>query len=166
MKTHALAILVGSAVSFALPALGQQQDTPEPQTVARLDELSEKYDQADNKADASAMAALFTDDAVFVTDRGPIKGRQAIKKWFADLYQAFPSCTHNSKPDQDASHMIGTSGDRAWTAGGWSLALQAKSGDPIPLKGYWSAIEVRDGNDWKFQMLAWNMTPALPPETK
>jgi ketosteroid isomerase-like protein len=36
-----------------------------------------------------AIAALFTEDAVFVTDRGPVNGRQAIEKWYTDLYKGW-----------------------------------------------------------------------------
>jgi hypothetical protein len=31
--------------------------------------------------------------------------------------------------------------------GEWSVTLQGKTGDPIPLKGNWSVI--REGDDWK-----------------
>ena len=33
------------------------------------------------------MAALFTEDAVLVTDAGPVYGREAIKKYYTDLFQ-------------------------------------------------------------------------------
>ena len=41
------------------------------------------------------------------------------------------------------------------------FTVQGKSGDPIKLKGYWSAINVREGDIWKIKMLTFNMTP--PP---
>jgi hypothetical protein len=31
-------------------------------------------------------------------------------------------------------------------------------------KGYWSAIDIREGDGWKIRMLTWNMTPP-PPAT-
>ena len=56
--------------------------------------------------------------------------------------------------------MIGTAGNEVWANGYWSLTWQGKTGDPIQLKGYWSAIEVREGDAWKTRMQTWNVTPA------
>jgi uncharacterized protein (TIGR02246 family) len=43
------------------------KDTPDPQLRQQLDALIKKYDEAVNNNDAAALAALFTDDAVFVS---------------------------------------------------------------------------------------------------
>lgn len=45
-----------------------------------LDALTQKTDEAYNDGDATALAALYTEDAVLVTDAGPIYGRKAIEK--------------------------------------------------------------------------------------
>ena len=66
------------------------------------------------------------------------------------------------KVDQYSPHVIGTAGNEIWLNGEWSATLQAETGEPIPIKGYWSEILVRDGDAWKAQMLAWNTTPAPP----
>jgi hypothetical protein len=34
-----------------------------------------------------------------------------------------------------------------------------QNGGPMQLKGYWSVIDSREGDDWKIRMLTWNMTP-------
>jgi hypothetical protein len=34
------------------------------------------------------------------------------------------------------------------------------------MKGYWSTIDRREGDDWKIRMLTVNVTPAPAPETK
>ena len=66
-----------------------------------------------------------------------------------------------TKFDRNAPHMIGTAGNEVWRTGEWSSTVQGKSGDPMKLEGYWSAINVRDGDTWKIQMLTFNVTP--PP---
>ena len=33
--------------------------------------------------DAAAAAACFTEDAVYVTDTGPVNGREATEKWYS-----------------------------------------------------------------------------------
>jgi len=45
-----------------------------------------KYDEAFNKNDPAALAALFTENAVLVTPQGTIYGRKAIEKYSADNY--------------------------------------------------------------------------------
>jgi hypothetical protein len=44
-----------------------------------------------------------------------------------------------------------------------SATLQGKTGDPLRLKGYWSAIESREGDIWKDRMQIWNVAPASVP---
>ena len=39
-----------------------------------------------NNNDAAAVATFFTEDAVIVTDTGPIYGRKAVEKSFVDLF--------------------------------------------------------------------------------
>jgi uncharacterized protein (TIGR02246 family) len=81
------------AISLALPTFAQQKNTPDPQLRQVADALSRKLNDAWNNNDASALAALFTKDAVLVNDTGPIYGRDAIEKTYADLFQKCISAT-------------------------------------------------------------------------
>jgi ketosteroid isomerase-like protein len=138
----------------------------DPQTIEQLQTESKKYDEAINNNDAAAVAALFTEDAVFVTDTGPVYGRKAIEKSHADFFQQWHCSNHTVVVDQYSPHAIGTAGNEIWWNGEWSQTLQGKSGDPIQVKGYWSAIKVREGDSWKDRMMTWNVTPAPPSEAK
>ena len=64
--------LVGLAIGFAVPAFAQQKDTVDPQIIEQLNALTEKFIEAVDNNDVAAVAALFTEDAVFVTDAGPV----------------------------------------------------------------------------------------------
>jgi ketosteroid isomerase-like protein len=161
MKIHFLLALAGLALSFAFPAFAQQ--TADPKTIEQFDEFNKKFDEAFNNNDAAAVAAFFT-DAVQVTPEGPIYGREAIEKNFADLFTQIHVSEHINKTDRPP-HAIGTAGNEVWRNGEWSFTLQGKSGGPIQLKGYWSAINVREGDTWKILMLTYNVTPA-PAATK
>ena len=55
-----------------------------------------------NKNDAAAAAALFTEDAIYLTDRGPINGREAIEKMYADLFQKMHFSDHVITGDQES----------------------------------------------------------------
>jgi uncharacterized protein (TIGR02246 family) len=61
----------------------ERTKTPDPQPRQQLDAKIQKYNEAFNKNDAGAVAAFFTEDAVLVTDKGPIYGLEAIEKHFA-----------------------------------------------------------------------------------
>jgi uncharacterized protein (TIGR02246 family) len=138
-----------------------QKDTADPQLRQQLDAKIKKYDEASNKNDAAALAAFFTEEAVYVTDRGPICGREAIEKYFTDLFQNVDFSSHIANADQDSPHIVGTAGNEMWATGSWSLTHQEKGGEPMPLNGYWSEIYVREGDAWKVRMQMWNITP--PP---
>ena len=64
--------LAGLAVSFALPPFAQQKDEPDPKITEQLNALSKKTKEAFANGDAAALAALYMDDAVEVTNEGPI----------------------------------------------------------------------------------------------
>ena len=121
-----------------------------------------KFDRAMVKGDAAAAAALFTEDAGFVDPTaGPIQGRKAIKKFFANGFQRIPFISHVSTPDQHSPHVIGTTGDKIWTSGQWNVTLRGPDGAPVQIKGYWLDVIVRKGNRWKI-LVAYH-APATPP---
>jgi hypothetical protein len=82
MKIHLLVALVGLSISFAVPTFAQQTNTPDPQIPSSVISLGMpmhlvssmrsgmKADEAFNKNDAGAVAALFTEDAVLVASDG------------------------------------------------------------------------------------------------
>jgi len=58
-----------------------------------------------------------------VTDRGPVNGREAIGKWYADLFQKVHFSDHIITIDQDSPHIIGTDGKEMWATGGRSTTI-------------------------------------------
>ena len=85
MKTRLLGALVGLAISFARPTFAQEQSAVDPETRQEIDAVSMQYDEALNKHDAAAVAALYTQDAVRVADwpgGQSSVGREAIKTAF------------------------------------------------------------------------------------
>ena len=54
MKIRLLFVLVGLAISYALPTFAQQTNTPDPQLRQVVDEQGAKFDKAWNNNDAAA----------------------------------------------------------------------------------------------------------------
>jgi ketosteroid isomerase-like protein len=136
----------------------EQTNTPDSQLRHQFGAKSKRFDEACANNDAAAAAAFFTEDAVFVTDRGPVCGRKAIEKYFAELFQKWRVSNHIRKRDQYFPHIIGTAGNEMWATGVWSATVQGRGGGPIQHKGYWTVI--REVDDWKIQMLALERNPS------
>jgi len=109
--------------------------------------FQQNYDDAANRLDATSVAGLFTEDAILVTDTGPVYGRQAIGKWYAGMFQQFHPKNFIGKPDENSTYIVGATGDEAWRIGEWSETIHVESGDPIHVKGFWSTIDIRQGED-------------------
>jgi quercetin dioxygenase-like cupin family protein/ketosteroid isomerase-like protein len=158
MKISLLHALVGLAISFAVPALAQQTNTPDPQLRQRLVALIKKHTDALDKNDAAAVAANFTEDGVLVTDRGSVFGREAIEKHYTEDFKQIHLSNNLAPIDEDSPHIIGAAGNEMWATGSWSATIQGQNFGPQPIKGYWSVI--RAGDDWKILNLTFNTTPA------
>ena len=60
---RSLLTLVGFAIGFLVPALAQEQSTIDPEVRQQIEAALAKYEDAYNKYDAAAIAALYTVDA-------------------------------------------------------------------------------------------------------
>jgi hypothetical protein len=96
-----LLTLVGLAFGSAVPALAQEQNTVNPEVRQQIEAVLVKFDEAFNKNDAAATAALFTQDAVHVirtwSEGGLASGQQAIEKRLAvEFASSVPATCHTS----------------------------------------------------------------------
>src|SRR5215469_10976546 len=89
-----LALCCGSA----LPTSAQEKDQAysflyravpaNPELAGQLDVINRQFDEAFNKHDAVALAALFTVNAILMAPMGGIfSGRDSIEKYFSDGFQ-------------------------------------------------------------------------------
>ena len=162
MKIRLALALFGLAFGFAIPVFSQQKDAVDPQVVEQLNALSKKTDEAFNSGDAVALGALYTEDAVLVNDTGPVYGREAIEKHWADVFKQVQFSSHLDKRDQNSPHSIATAGNEAWSNGEWSTTLKGEKFGPLDAKGNWLEIYRREGDTWKKRVDMWNLTPAPP----
>jgi uncharacterized protein (TIGR02246 family) len=116
--------------------------------------LTAKYDEVCNQRDAAALAALFTEDAVCVMPDGLLSGRQAIERWYSEHFQRWHPINHVVETNQ-----LNAIGPQVWSLGQWWNTLQSQNG-PVFVRGYWSALFVREGDAWRIRMLTCNESPS------
>src|ERR1700751_3787325 len=145
MKSRSVVALVGLAISFAVPTFAQQKEKVDPQIIEKLNAISKKFNEACNNNDAAAVAALFTEDAIFLTDTGPIYGREAIEKQYAEWFKGAHTSNHTGKHDPNSFRIVGTA-DKIGANGEWSETIEPPNSKPFQHKGYFFAIDTREGD--------------------
>jgi hypothetical protein len=149
--------LLLAIVAFAVSAFAQQQDDQK----QALANHAKKFDDAFNANDAAAVAALFTKDATYVTDTGIIVGRDAIQKYYENLFKTVRYSNHKGVPDATSPHMISPSS--FWCSGtftnSWKTVDGRYSGN---VSGFWSNICRMEDGAYKDAVQTWNRIP--PPD--
>jgi uncharacterized protein (TIGR02246 family) len=143
MKTRSVITLVVLTIAFALPSIGQEQNTVDPQVRQQIEAVFMKFGEAFNMRDPAAMAALYTQDAVQLWSWSPSKdavasGQQAIEKRYAVMLA--------SNPGEFVGQII-----EVYPIGN-DMSVITKDSEGTLWKGYKSWICVRDADTWKIRM--------------
>jgi uncharacterized protein (TIGR02246 family) len=147
MKIRLLGILVGLAISFALPTFAQQ--TVDPKTEQQIRVLAAKYDDAINRHDAAAVAALYTEDGVGQIPEqklSPGHGRQGIEKTFAHWFKNWQVGNYITTVNQ-----VIAAGNEIRSLGRWSDIFKGTMGGTQSFEGHYSWVIVREGDTWKIR---------------
>jgi ketosteroid isomerase-like protein len=143
MRLHVLLALAALVIGFPAPALAQGQNTVDPEVRQQIEAVLMKFDEAYNKNDAAAIAALYTQDAVRVmsweSEGGLASGQQAIEKWFAVQFASSPG---------NASHKL----LQVYPVGNEICAITEWSFPPFSNKKLGVRIYARDADTWKIRM--------------
>jgi ketosteroid isomerase-like protein len=90
-----------------VPVLAQENDTVDTQTRQEIEAVDTKLDEAIDKNNAAAVAALFTEDAIlmlpleYASERsGIFSGRRDIEKWYAQKCTEYHVTESKGKLDQ------------------------------------------------------------------
>jgi uncharacterized protein (TIGR02246 family) len=159
MQTHTRllsAFILTTAMAFgaAVPRYSAAQQTSDQAARQAADSVVQAHNKAFQAKDAAAAAALYSEDVIEVTPDGPLVGRGALEKNFAELLKIFTP--EPAKLDQVV--MIGDA--MRLRTGTWEGVIQSPNG-PVPVKGYWATTDVREGNSWKIRMET--ALPMSPP---
>jgi DNA-binding winged helix-turn-helix (wHTH) protein len=102
------------------------------------------FNKANAERDARAISSLYAEDAISIRSDGPLSGRAAIERTYAQNY------THYS-PYPSTLHDVTAIGDfMMLRAGDWSGTYHRQDG-PIQLRGSWTTTDLRDGDTWKIR---------------
>ncbi len=142
--TIALVLILG----VVLPVAAQQMSDEDAKLAG--EDILRAYNKGLLEHDATALAALYTEDAVIFTTNGPISGRSAIEKALADTFKRY-------RPDPSKlERVVAVGSDAILRGGSWSGTFQGV-GAPVHLRGFWTTTDVRDGTTWKIRMETWNV---------
>jgi uncharacterized protein (TIGR02246 family) len=143
MKIRWLPALAALAIGVAVPAVAQEQNTVDPEVRQQIEAAVTKYEDAYNKNDAAAIAALYTADAVEVFEKdaagGAASGREAIEKRYADHFA--------SNPSKLSLKLV-----QVYAIGDDVCAVSEFSRHFRSGKGYHAKIFVREADDWKIRL--------------
>jgi len=150
IKMRLLLILAGLAIGFVVPVLAQEKDTVYPETRKEIEAVDTKLDDAINKNDAAAVAALFTEDAIlmlpleYAPERsGIFSGRQAIEKWFAQKFLAYHVTDTKGKLDQ-----INPVDAGMWAVGEWAQTIDFRH-----TRTYRAIFFLPSGDSWQIRKM-------------
>lgn len=148
-------VAAAAAIALAMPAAAQHISDQDARQAG--ESVVQAFNQASLAKDAAGLAALYSEDATYVTPDGPIFGRAAIQRQYAEGFKFV-----TLEPAKlDRVIMIGDT--VRLRDGSWSGVLQSANG-PVHVNGYWATTDLRDGNTWKIRMETSNMTMPPPPE--
>jgi uncharacterized protein (TIGR02246 family) len=146
MNTRLLLALAGFVIGFVSPTFAQQKDTVDPKSIEQLQEEDKNFEEAYNKHDAAAIAALFTDDAVLVTPHGTFTGRAAIEK----KYEQEDFDTYNGSDMVSTTERITPVGNELHLIRRFKANYQSYDSF-IRIEGNASPVFVLEGDVWKIR---------------
>ena len=152
--TVVLVLLLGPA----LPATAAQKANSASEQAFRqsIETICRQWEAAIAKQDPTEVAALFTEDGIFVTPVGVLRDRQQIKTYYEG---AFKQGWNNEVVKLDETHL---DGDAAWAFGEYTLSGQGPSG-ALSRAGRWSMVFEHESDGWKIRLLIANVAPPSPP---
>ena len=176
IRTQHRRLLLASAIAslLAFAACAPQAPAPDPAAEAAaaqaaadaaraaIDELRTKYLAAENAGDAAALAALYTDDGVYMAPNLPAaSGKAAIQ---AVYEQMFGPVTVQASA---TTASVDIAGDWGIDQGSYKTTVTPKAGgNAVEDMGKYIAILRKSESGWNVRSLIWNSDMPLPGASK
>lgn len=161
-----LLVTAATAALLTVAACAPQAPVPDPAAEAAaveaakaaIDEVRTKYLAAENSGDAAALAAMYTDDGVYMPSNMPAAaGKAEIQARFEQMF-AQMTAQGSATPAS-----IDIAGDWAIERGSFQTTLTPKAGgDPIQNTGKYVVVSKKTDSGWKIHYLIWNSDTPPP----
>jgi uncharacterized protein (TIGR02246 family) len=150
---RSLALVLLLLLGSPLPASAEKADSASEQALRQsIETICRQWEAGIAKQDPMAVAALFTEDGIFVTPAGVLRDRQQIKTYYEG---AFKQGWNNEVVQLDQAHLAGNA---AWAFGEYTLSGQGPS-ETLHRAGRWSMVFERESDGWKIRLLIANVAP-------
>ncbi|HYZ22136.1 MAG TPA: nuclear transport factor 2 family protein [Rhodopila sp.] len=153
-RLSVIALLLG----IGLMPLAQAQPLSDHEARKAGEAIVENYNKAGRAKDATALANVYTEDAILVMPEGPLVGRTAIADYFKSAFGTF---TLEAAQLERATTIA--NGQVMLRVGSFTGTLSGPEGTR-PVKGYWASTDVREGDTWRIRQEEDNVSPASATE--
>ena len=147
---RALALAASAFLLSAAPSPAQQQQ--QQRAPAEIAEAHRRLEQAFNRGDAAAVAALYTEDATLLPPGADmLSGRRAAQaRWQA----AYDTGARNLSL---APVSVETWGDAAREIGRFTLDVPGQGGETATVEGKYVVVWKRTAEGWRLDTDIWNL---------
>jgi uncharacterized protein (TIGR02246 family) len=155
---RAIVITLAAALAASAPALADTK--PKAPTAAEakaaIEAANAKFGEAYGKGDTTAVAALYTEDAMALPPgHDSVKGRKAIGEFWAQTRKDGVKGVKLETLD------VGAAGDMAYETGMATLTIEAEGKPPATAKAKYVVVWKRQGDGgWQLHRDIWNDMPA------
>ena len=134
-----LLVFVALAIDLTLPTFAQEKTEAKPKILAAIQANDKAYDDAFNKHDATAMAALYATNAVMVAPDGVFNGRDNIQHEYSTLFLGADYSDHMNTLDQihTASPLY------PWAVSNWVMTSHG-----VKITGWRFLTYIPEGGAW------------------
>jgi Domain of unknown function (DUF4440) len=148
--------LLASVLSagWMLPALAQ---TPDADVQRAGQSVLDAWNRTMLAKNIPGHVALFAEDVIQVTPFGIVAGKPALTKSLEEQGRTYT-------PNPSTLKQVVMLGQNVMLRSGtWSGTLVLVTGS-VPVGGYWSDVDVRDGDSWQIRQESWSITPPPQPQ--
>ena len=148
------AFAVAVSLMVAASSVGRTEEAGKNDAQAAVEKGNARFSEAIARSDAKAVAALYTEDAIMLPERGAmVKGRQAIGEfWKTAMDGGVKSVTLTTLD-------VGANGDLAHEVGNVLLMINVEGRPPATASAKYVVVWKREADGWKMHRDIWNDPP-------
>ena len=142
------------SLMVAASSVGKTEEAGMNDARAAIEQGNARFSEAISRSDAKAVAALYTEDAIMLPERGTmVKGRQAIGEFWKTAMEGGVKSVTLTTLD------VGADGDLAHEVGTVLLMINVEGRSPATASAKYVVVWKREADGWKIHRDIWNDPP-------